>query len=488
MLDDSVGKLKRLQADVAASLKDDTHTGGPAQEAIAQDRAARFLHFWGLVGRFFWRNRCQVRASALAYTTLLALVPLLAVSLTVASLVFDAKSESSRAKLTGMIEQVVNNVAPTLGLSDADGSAPIGPPPPGTRTEDVSASRRADVAKSILDFVGNIHFGTIGVTAMVGLIFVAISLLRTIEAAFNDIWGVARGRGWFESIILYWAAISLGPIVLLVATTSGYLNALSGESSLVQKIPGAALLQAQLLPPLIVALAFGAFYKVMPNTRVDWPAALVGGLVAGILWWLNNRLGVLYNTKVVTYSKIYGSLGAIPLFLLGLYFSWMIVLFGSQVAYVFQNRRAYLQERMAERIHHQAREFVALRFMAEVGRCFVHQLPPPPLTTLASELAVPARLATSILQSLTQAQLIVETNGSNPGFAPARPLDQISVRDILRALRTGQGCDLPTASDLTRPVIQAEFSAVIAAEESRSARTTLAELIHRLPGHDRAQA
>jgi membrane protein len=487
MLDDSVGKLKRLQADMAASLKDDTHTGGPAQEAIAQDRAARFLHFWGLVGRFFWRNRCQVRASALAYTTLLALVPLLAVSLTVASLVFDAKSETSRARLTGMIEQLVNNVAPTLGLSDADSSAPVGPPPPGTLVEDVSASRRADVAKSILDFVGNIHFGTIGVTAMVGLIFVAISLLRTIEAAFNDIWGVARGRGWFESIILYWAAISLGPIVLLVATTSGYLNALSGESSFIQKIPGAALLQAQLLPPLIVALAFGAFYKVMPNTRVDWPAALIGGLVAGILWWLNNRLGVLYNTKVVTYSKIYGSLGAIPLFLLGLYFSWMIVLFGSQVAYVFQNRRAYLQERMAERVHHQAREFVALRFMAEIGRCFVHQLPPPALATLASELAVPARLATSILQSLTQAQLIAETNGSNPGFAPARPLDQISVRDILRALRTGQGSDLPTASDPTRPVIQAEFSAVIAAEESRSARTTLAELIHRLPGQDRAQ-
>lgn len=478
MLDDSVGKLKRLQADVAASLRDDTHAGN-SQEPVAQDRAARFLHFWGLVGRFFWRNRCQVRASALAYTTLLALVPLLAVSLTVASLVFDAKSESSRERLTGMIEQLVNNVAPTLGLSDADTT--IGPPPPGSTAVDPGAARRADVAKSILDFVGNIHFGTIGVTAMVGLIFVAISLLRTIEAAFNDIWGVGRGRGWFESIILYWAAISLGPIVLLVATTSGYLNALSGESAWVHKVPGAALLQAQLLPLLIVALAFGAFYKVMPNTRVDWPAALVGGLVAGILWWLNNRLGVLYNTKVVTYSKIYGSLGAVPLFLLGLYFSWMIVLFGSQVAYVFQNRRAYLQERMAERVHQQAREFVALRFMAEIGRCFARQLPPPPLATLASELAVPARLASSILQSLTQAQLVVETAGNNSGFTPARPLDQISVRDILTALRTGQGSDLPTAADQDRPVIQAEFAAVVAAEESRSARTTLASLIQRLP-------
>jgi len=481
MLDESVGKLKRLQADVAASLRDDSHTGSATQTPMPLDRAGRFLHFWSLVGRFFWRNRCPVRASALAYTTLLALVPLLAVSITVASLVFDAKSDASRQKLAGMIERLVENVAPTLGLSDADSSAPIGPPSPGDIQVDAAASRRGDVAKSILDFVGNIHFGTIGVTAMVGLIFVAISLLRTIESAFNDIWGVASGRTWFDSIILYWAAISLGPIVLLVATTSGYLNALSSESSWVHKVPGAAILQAQLLPLIVVGLAFGAFYRVMPNTRVEWPAALIGGLVAGTLWWLNNRLGVLYNTKVVTYSKIYGSLGAVPLFLLGLYFSWMIVLFGSQVAYVFQNRRAYLQERLAERVHHQAREFVALRFMAEIGRCFAHQLPPPPLSGLASEMAVPARLATGILQSLTQAHLIAETTGGDPGYAPARPLDQITTRDILKALRTGQGSDLPTAPDASRPIVQAEFSAILAAEESRSGRVTLADLVQKLP-------
>jgi DNA-binding IscR family transcriptional regulator len=84
--------------------------------------------------------------------------------------------------------------------------------------------------------------------------------------------------------------------------------------------------------------------------------------------------------------------------------------------------------------------------------------------------------------------LVSETNGSHPGFAPARPLDQISVRDILRALRTGQGSDLPTAADATRPVVQAEFAAVMAAEESRSARCTLADLIHRLPNQDRVQA
>ena len=158
-----------------------------------------WLAFVIQVAREFWRHRCQVRASALAYTTLLALVPLLAVSIAVASLIFDVKDPSRRQELMAGIERLVDNLAPTLGLSDSAG-----------------AERRAQVAQQILDFVGNIDFGKIGVTAAAGLIFVAISLLRTIEAAFNDIWGVTRGRGWFQSLVLYWAAITLGPIVFLV--------------------------------------------------------------------------------------------------------------------------------------------------------------------------------------------------------------------------------------------------------------------------------
>jgi membrane protein len=476
MLDDSVERLKRIQADMAASLRDDTHTGGMGTPT-SLGRGARFVHFWGLVGRFFWRNRCQVRSSALAYTTLLALVPLLAVSLTVASLVFDAKSEQSRNKLTATIEQFVDQIAPTLGLSDAqtppvkgaDGSVVVG------------EARRADVANRILDFVGNIHFGTIGVTAMVGLIFVAISLLRTIEAAFNDIWGVARGRGWFDSIILYWGAISLGPIVLLVATTSGYLNVIIGDNPTLQQIPGVALLRTQFLPFVVVGSALGMLYKVMPNTRVQWPAALMGGLVAGLLWLLNNRVGVLYNTKVVTYSKIYGSLGAVPLFLVGLYLTWMIVLFGAQVAYVFQNRKAYLQERMAERVHQQGREFVALRFMVEISRRFAHRRSPPSAPTLATLMAVPARLASGILGNLAQSGLITETNGVEPGYQPARPLEQITLHHVLVALRTGIGSDIPTTTDPQRDLIRAEFNAVMEAEGIRGNQVTMADLVNRLP-------
>jgi membrane protein len=271
-------------------------------------------------------------------------------------------------------------------------------------------------------------------------------------------------------------------VVLLVATTSGYLNAIAGNGSgLIQKLPGAALLQAQLLPALIVSMALGLLYKVMPNTRVQWPAAIMGGLVAGALWWLNNRMGVFYNTRVITYSKIYGSLGAVPLFLLGLYFSWMIVLFGSQVGYVFQNRHAYLQERMAERVHQQAREFVALRFMAEVARRFDRNLPGPSTSDLAAGLAVPARLASQVLAAMAHSNLVVETAGADPGFKPARPLEKISVGDILLALRAGNGSGLPTATDASRAIVAAEFDAVLAAEAGRAGSVSMADLVRRLP-------
>lgn len=484
MLGGSLIKLKRLQADLASAFRGEVPN--LEQSTTTRGRLQRFANFWGLVGQFFWRNRCQVRASALAYTTLLALVPLLAVSLSVASMVFDTQSAESKDRLAGYIDRFVENVAPMLGLVDAaqaeeDAANAEETLADGAGGGDLAAVQRMEVAASILDFTNQINFGTIGVTAMIGLIFVAISLLRTIEAAFNDIWGVHRGRGWFDSIVLYWAAITLGPMVLLVAMTSGYLNVLSDSSAGMGRIPGMSLLQHQFLPVFFLTISFSVFYKIVPNTFVQWMPALIGGLVAAILWWLNNRLGALYNTKVVTYSKIYGSLGAIPLFLIGLYLSWLILLFGAEVAYVFQNRQSYLQERISESVHQQAREFVALRFMTEICHRYSVGKSPPSVAQLSQKLGVPSRLATMVLEALQDAKLVVETKGvEDPGYVPARPLQHMTVQHVLDAMRKGQGSDLATAPDALRATVQAEFAAVQAAEESRSSKVTLATLVQQV--------
>ena len=190
-------RLKRIQDEVVASASDDVSMlADPAR--TPWHRA--FIHFWTLVGTFFWRNRCQVRASALAYTTLLALVPLLAVSI---SMLVVFKSNDAESRINDWIEQLVQHVAPTLGLSDQ---------------KDGDSARHVAV-KNIVDFVGKIRFGTIGVTAMAGLVFAAISLMRTIEAAFNDIWGVSKSRSWWNSILLYWGVMTLGPAVMAIVTT-----------------------------------------------------------------------------------------------------------------------------------------------------------------------------------------------------------------------------------------------------------------------------
>ncbi len=450
-------RLKQIQDEVASSASDDLQVHGDPSK-VPWHRS--FIHFWTLVGTFFWRNRCQVRASALAYTTLLALIPLLAVSV---SMLVVFKSSDAETRINVWIEELVQHVAPTLGLSDqGDGD-----------------SARKVVVNNIVSYVSNIRFGTIGITAMAGLVFAAISLMRTIEAAFNDIWGASRSRSWWNSILLYWGVLTLGPAVLVIVTTSTYVRAGIDHVSWIKEMPLIGVLNTALLPIGTLTIAFGLFYLLMPNTRVEARSAAIGALVAAGLWWANSQLGAFYNTRVVGYSKIYGSLGAVPLFLLGLYFSWLILLFGAQVAYVYQNRHAYLQEKQAEKIHQQGREFAALRIISEISRRFDRGEPQVGASALSNRLGIPPKLTQNLLRSMTDARLLTETVGLESSFVPARPIEQISVNSVLVALRTANGQDLVTAEDSLREVIRTELTAVRRAESDRADDLTLADLVRK---------
>jgi membrane protein len=448
-------RLQQIQADVAATFRDGVHAH-PDSESLSAFQ--KFTHFWALVVRFFWKNRCQIRASALAYTTLMALVPLLAVSI---SMLAIFQIDNAKKSIDRWISQLVQNVAPTLGLSGQQGA---------------KVSQEA-VVSEIVKIVSDIPFGTIGITAMIGLIFAAISMMRTIEAAFNDIWGVTRSRSWWNSILLYWGVLTLGPAVLALVTTSSYVKATFQQVEWMQRLPLLGMLNTALLPIITLTIAFGLFYLLMPNTRVDPRSAAVGAAVAATLWWGNSQLGALYNTRVVTYSKIYGSLGAVPLFLLGLYFSWLILLFGSQVAYVFQNRGAYLQDRQADSIHQNGREFAALRLMTAIGMCFQRGERPPAASSLANQLGIPPKLATSLLGSLASSGLLHETSGAEAAFVPAKPLNELSIQSILLAIRTAHGRDISTAEDAGRQPVTQALDAVRKAENSMASTFTLAQLV-----------
>jgi membrane protein len=220
-------------------------------------------------------------------------------------------------------------------------------------------------------------------------------------------------------------------------------------------------------------------YQLMPNTKVHWKAAMVGGLVAGALWIMNGNFNALFASRVVSASKIYGSLGAIPIFLLGLYLSWTILLFGGQVAYAFQNRRAYAQERQAEVVNQRGREFIALRAMTLIGQRFHRGGKPPGAVEIAESLSVSSRLVSQVIQPLVQTKLLVEVSTPETAYSPARPLDRISYQDILQTLRAGMGEAPATREEPTRELVQGAFDEIRAAEERVAGPLTLQAMVNR---------
>jgi membrane protein len=233
----------------------------------------------------------------------------------------------------------------------------------------------------------------------------------------------------------------------------------------------------QVLPVIVFTCFLTLFYLWMPNTAVRWQAAAVGAFLAGTLLHVNSLLNVLYVSRVVSYSKIYGSLGILPIFLIGLYFSWLIVLFGAQVAYAYQNRGIYLGEKQAESINQRGREFVAFRLFTYIGQRFQSGLKPPSRVEMSHAVGVPSQLACQVFGPLIRAGLLIEIVGDEIGYAPARPLHLITADDILRALRSGSGQELATRDDEARLVVRQGYEKILKAEVAEAKHLTLQELV-----------
>ena len=561
MVKDSVSRVKKFQAEAQALLDE---RGMVLVDEARLHPLRRFIHFWVLVAKSFVRNRCPVRASALAYTTLLALIPLLAVGLGVSTKLLQS-SEEQQAEL---IQTVVDELAPQLGLVPATAEEKesarsrivekIGAALPrlaessgqertrlvnqlaaelvpgaaagqeagpdygrkiakqieellprlakaseqrrvklvgkladqltslvlrATHGEDESSQK---VVETIRTFIANVHSGALGLVGTVALVFVAIGLLSTIEATFNDIWGVPRGRNWLVRIIHYWAAVTLGPLVVILVMGLAIGSRFQAAQDLIEETPIIGGLLFKMIPFFLLCGSFTLLYQFMPNTRVNWQAAAFGGLVAGALWILNGNFNALFTSRVISASKIYGSLSAIPILLFGLYLSWTILLFGAQVAYAYQNRRAYLQEKQAENVNQRGREFIALRLMTLVGQKFHRGELPPTVGEVSESLSVSSRLVSQIIQPLLQRKLLAEVATPETAYCPARPLDRISYEDILQALRAGLGQEPATREEPTRELVRGAFDEIHQSEQRVARAVTLQAMVERIEAQGRA--
>jgi membrane protein len=483
----------------------------------------KFAHFWVLVVRSFVRNRCPVRASALSYTTLLALVPMLAVAMSVTSLFLKSEGQE---QIEVFIQNFVDRMVPSV---ESDTNAPAGESespstaerdftdvtttngpetvmsvdvtnaPAATPTTNAPISdARVTVAQKkaagyIHDFIQNTYSGTLGATGVVFLLATAILMLARVEETFNDIWGVTRGRTWLSRVVLYWSTITLVPLLMAAALGLSSGPRFQKTRELLTVVPFLEPLVSGLLPIAVVCVTFAMFYRLVPNTKVHFTAALVGGTLAGTGWHFINLISLRLASGAVNASKIYGSLALIPLFMAGLYLIWLTVLFGAQVAYAFQNRESYLQEKLVENVNQRGREFVALRLMTCVSQRFQRGMAPASIQEMSRELGIPSKLVQQVLRTLLAARLVIEVSSGEARYAPARPLESINAHHVLMAMRATVGQELITRDEPVRAEVLGEFARIQEAEKAVASGVSMLALVNRaqarleLVEHDQTQ-
>ncbi|MBI3871324.1 MAG: YihY/virulence factor BrkB family protein [Verrucomicrobia bacterium] len=439
----------------------------PAFGLVILTRWEKARLFCSAVAKSFVSNRCPVRASALAYSNLLALVPVLAVALSVTSSLL--KDEG-----TERIEKFIQQVAAKLTPESKSAFGQL-------QSDPKVQEARKQLAAYIDEFIQNTRSGTLGVTGMVALLAVGIGMLVRIEDTFNDIWGIQDGRSWFSRIVLYWAALTLGPILLVAVIALTGSSHIGPTREYLSHLPlgvGPLLTVGfRALPFLILIVAFAVFYKIMPHTPVDWPAAFIGGIVGGTLWQLNNLLSVFYASRVVTNSYIYGSIGLVPVVMIGLYLSWLIMLFGAQVGYVFQNRRVCFQEKQLQSLNHAAHEWVAFQVMMECAMAFRDGKAPPTSLSLAKLLSLPSRLVARVVQPLLGSRLLAELTHPVQGLVPGRPIEAITAHDVLSAMRVGTGDDPALADHEGGEALRRQIAPIRQAEEASAKAVSLSALM-----------
>lgn len=378
------------------------------------------------------RNRLFSRAAALSYSSLIALGPLVA-------LVVMLSGSFVRTDAETQIKRALMFIAPSLqefvSLEEQKQDGAKGEE--FANALDTLLSQIVDGAESLLNQIntgGSKAFGTLG--ALI-LIWVVIQLLTSIETTLNQIWGIHQGRKWSQRIVFYWTFISLGALLGLGSTALLSASNLAGMTDWVpfgNEMASLLLSLSPLISFLMLVILLALFYRFFPNTSVGFRPALVGSVLTAALLFLNNYLSILYVHRVISFQSLYGSVGIIPVLMIGLYFFWVFILLGGQLTYAVQNVRFISFQAGWREVSPLAREMLTLATFLVIARRFHACHPAPKTEEISLKLSVPVNFineSLSVLENLGWITRIpLETRGEEleeTGFRPARPLEAYSL-------------------------------------------------------------
>ena len=353
----------------------------------------------------------SIRATSLVSTTLLSLVPFLAVMFSV-------------LKAFGVHQQMEPVLSQAL--------EPLG-------------ERGGQLTQYIISFVNNLKVGALGAVGVLGLFYTTYSLIDKVEEALNHIWRVRQPRPLARKFSDYLSVVLVGPVLVFtaVASTASAQSHWFIQTLLeVQPVGLAVTWMAALMPFFLICGAFTFVFKFVPFTNVNLKSAAVGGIAAGILWQV---AGVLFSSFMVgsaKYSAVYSGFAILILFFIWLYLGWLIVLVGAQVAYYHQHPSAFLTRLRWKQNTAAFREYLALSLLRAISKRFLSDGPPYQVVELAQELEMPLSLVEDVLDDFLDFQLIYRT-ADPPGVILGRPPEQMRVLDVLYLMNHKDSQDLP---------------------------------------------
>ncbi len=362
--------------------------------------ALTFLRF--VVARYS-EDLLSVRAQSLTYTTILSMVPFLAVTFSV-------------LKAFGVHNQVQPLLVQALAPLGADGE---------------------QIAVQLVGFVDHLQVGVLGIVGVAGLFYTTISVIGQIEESLNAIWHVRRSRTLTERFRDYLAVVLVGPVLIFSAfalTASAQSHWIVQRLFAVRGLGALLLVMTRLLPLAFLCAAFTFLYEFMPRTNVRWRAAVAGGLTAAVLWQLAGVAFAAFVAGSTKYTAIYSSFAILVIFLFWLYVSWLIVLLGGEVAYFTQYPMLL---RAAPGVRTGAlTEARVLELVIDVTRRHLAAEPPQSTVVMAKRLGLSLEAVEELVDALVGGGILLRS-AEPPGIALARAPSGVSAGDVLAALQGG---------------------------------------------------
>jgi len=364
--------------------------------------------------RGFGEDKCQLRASALTFFSLLSVVPVVAMAFGIAKgFGFERLLE----------RQLVENL-----------------------------QGQQEVLEKIIAFANTLLANTRGgIIAGVGigvLFWTVIKLLSNIENSFNDIWGIKTPRTMGRKFSDYLSMMLVCPLLLIMASSvtvliTSYVTLIVERLSFLGPLAGAIILSLKILPYGVIWIVFTFMYFFMPNTKVTIKSALLAGIIAGTIFQILQWGYITFQVGATKYGAIYGSFAALPLFLVWLQLSWLVVLFGAEVSFAEQNVGTYEFEPDSLKVSRRFRSLLTLRITHHCIKKFQQGEKPPRADEISDQLEIPIRLVREILFELIEAGILSEVKLEDPetiGFQPARTIEKITVFGVMDQLEQ-QGID-----------------------------------------------